>query len=287
MSVRDRCAVEIATVPRYASRPSCATSDASTPVPRPRTAVSSRPARAPAPPRRGDPWADRPPWAAEVRSLPRELTCPCPRTAPCCFDLLTSREERSLLRAARTTHPLESGERDRRLRQPARRAGLPRRDRARGSSRPQVEVPRTTSTSGTSSAGRVLVCGARTPPSRARRRRVALLAGQASRMRHRRRSDHRRPARSASRRRAPTVPDAPMRCATAPARGTDVRGRRPAIARPRGRGESPRRLADPLARPAGHGQDPRRPGARAAPGGTGARCTASPTPICCCGARRT
>jgi len=41
MSVRDRCAVEIATVPRYARRPSCATSRSVPPVSRPRTAVSS------------------------------------------------------------------------------------------------------------------------------------------------------------------------------------------------------------------------------------------------------
>jgi len=41
MSVRERCAVEIATVPRYAPRPSCAPSKSATPVSRPRKAVSS------------------------------------------------------------------------------------------------------------------------------------------------------------------------------------------------------------------------------------------------------
>jgi len=41
MSVRDRCAVEIATVPRSARGPSCATSESPTPISRPRKAVSA------------------------------------------------------------------------------------------------------------------------------------------------------------------------------------------------------------------------------------------------------
>ena len=287
----------------------------STSVPRPPKAVSSRPARASAPLRRGDPGPTVLHWAAEVRSLPRELTCPCPRTAPCCSTSSPpARSARCCARRGRRTRSrpgmrptstsTPSSSRSSWPPSSARRSLTSTRSRSRARAPALGDLAR-------ARPGRDLLvrARARTAPCSRSRTGASPCSPGAAVLRHRRRRERPRGGRSrvgASRpraaRRAPPDEQGPhaLLDPTTTTRGAcDRRARVEQIERnyPRAARSAvagllaARRpgggLADPVARPAGHGQDPRRPGARAGLAGVVLGALHHRSRVCCCGARRT